>query len=71
MAGSSFRAGEFFADYALGKLYADGELTAKDMEKAFHHLHKAADADNVLRVTSWADCICRMSIRTSAEQSII
>lgn len=35
-----------FADYALGKLYADGELTAKDMEKAFYHLHKAADADN-------------------------
>ena len=36
-----------FADYALGKLYADGELTAKDMEKVFYHLHKAADADNV------------------------
>lgn len=38
--------GNPFADYALGKLYADGEVTAKDMEKAFHHLHKAADADN-------------------------
>lgn len=24
-----------------------------------------------MRGTSWADCICRMSIRTSAEQSII
>ena len=38
--------GNSFADYALGKLYADGELTAKDMEKAFYHLHRAADADN-------------------------
>jgi hypothetical protein len=38
--------GNPFADYALGKLYADGELTAKDMEKAFHYLHRAADADN-------------------------
>ena len=38
--------GNSFADYALGKLYTDGKLIAKDMEKAFHHLHKAADADN-------------------------
>lgn len=38
--------GNPFADYALGKLYADGELTAKDMEKAFYYLHRAADADN-------------------------
>lgn len=38
--------GNSFADYALGKLYGDGKLTAKDMEKAFYHLYRAADADN-------------------------
>ena len=36
-----------FADYALGKLYGDGVLTAKEMDKAFFHLHQAAEAGNV------------------------
>lgn len=35
-----------FADYALGKLYSEGRLLAKDMEKAFFHLHRAADRGN-------------------------
>ena len=36
-----------FADYALGKLYGDGVLTAREMDKAFFHLHRAAEAGNV------------------------
>lgn len=63
--------GNSFADYALGKLYADGELTAKNMEKAFYHYTEQQMQIMSMRGTSWADCICRMSIRTSAGQSII
>lgn len=39
--------GNAFADYALGKLYSDGVLTVREMNKTFFHLHKAADAGNV------------------------
>lgn len=39
--------GNPFADYALGKLYGDGVLTAREMDKAFFHLHRAADTSNV------------------------
>ena len=36
-----------FADYALGKLYSDGVLLAREMDKAFFHLHRSADSGNV------------------------
>ncbi len=36
-----------FAEYALGKLYADGILTTEDMDKAFFYLHRAAAAGNI------------------------
>lgn len=35
-----------FADYALGRLYKEGVLLEKDMEKAVFHLQRAADAGN-------------------------
>lgn len=35
-----------FADYALGRLYKEGVLLEKDMEKAVFHLQRAADARN-------------------------
>lgn len=35
-----------FAEYALGKLYAEGDVLAKDMEKALFYLHRAAKAGN-------------------------
>jgi len=38
--------GNTFADCALGKLYAEDGVFAKDMEKAFVYLHRAAEAGN-------------------------
>ena len=35
-----------FADYELGRLYKEGVLLEKDMEKAVFHLQRAADAGN-------------------------
>ena len=35
-----------FADYALGRLYKEGVLLEKDMEKAVFHLQRAANAGN-------------------------
>ena len=39
--------GNRFADYALGRLYSDGVLLAREMDKAFFHLRRAADSGNV------------------------
>lgn len=39
--------GNAFADYALGKLYSDGVLTAREMDKAFFYMHRAANTGNV------------------------
>ena len=39
--------GNRFADYALGRLYSDGVLLAREMDKAFFHLHRSADSGNV------------------------
>ena len=35
-----------FADYALGRLYKEGVLLEKDMEKAVFHMQRAVDAGN-------------------------
>lgn len=42
----SLEEGNLFAAYALGKLYADGELVEKDSEKAFRYLTLSADDEN-------------------------
>lgn len=45
--GEAATQGNPFVDYTLGKLYGNGVLTAREMDKVFFHLHRAADAGNV------------------------
>lgn len=53
---ASAEQGNPFADYGLGKLYAEGVLVAADMEKALFYLQRSADAGNAYAQYQLAKC---------------